>query len=137
MSVASTSPSSDRAGRVAPGWFVLAARLVPSGITGQFLLAGLGLFVDAELWGLHGMLGSALVLAIGATSVAPFIRSDIRPLRHWGAVLGILYILQIGFIAAAEGSGSGLLRALHVFNAGLLLVAASVIVAKIEHSHRG
>jgi hypothetical protein len=130
MSVASTSPSSDRAGRAAPGWFVLAARLVPSGITGQFLLAGLGLFVDAELWGLHGMLGSALVLAIGVTSVAPFIRSDIRPLRHWGAVLGI-------FIAAAEGPGSGLLRALHVFNAGLLLVAASVIVAKIEHSHRG
>lgn len=137
MSVATTSALSDRACRVAPGWYVLAARLVPSGIGGQFLLAGLGLFVDADMWGVHGMLGSALALAIGVTAVAPFARHDIRPLRHWGAVLGALYLLQIALIIAAEGSGSGLLRALHVFNAGLLLAAATVIVAKIEHSHRG
>lgn len=134
MSVANTSI--DHTQRMAPGWFVLAARLVPVGIVGQFLLAGLSLFVDAEIWGVHGMLGTALVFAIGVTAIAPFARSDIRPLRHWGAALGFLYILQIAFIATAENFSSGLLQALHVFNAGLLLVAASVIVAKIERSHR-
>lgn len=127
----------DRLQRAAPSWFVFAARLVPAGIAGQFLLAGLGLFVDAEIWGLHGMLGMALVLAIGVTAIAPFARSAIRPLRHWGAVLGFLYILQIALIAMSESYGSGPPRALHVFNAGLLLVTAAVIVAKIERSHRG
>ncbi|MGO4833316.1 DUF6220 domain-containing protein [Rhizobiaceae sp. 2RAB30] len=110
---------------------------VPAGIVGQFLLAGLSLFVDAEIWGLHGILGTALVLAIGVIAIAPYTRSDIRPLRHWSTVLGFLYIVQIAFIATAGSYGSGLLRALHVFNAGLLLVAAAVIVAKIERSHRG
>ena len=137
MSVQQAFEPQGRAARAAPRWFVAAAASVPLGILGQFLLAGLSLFVDAGTWEMHGALGSSLLLPIAAVAVGPRIKREIRPLRHWGGALAALYVLQVAFIIAAENLGSGLSQALHVFNAGLLLISALVIVAKIEHSHRG
>jgi hypothetical protein len=126
-----------RSDKVAPNWFVHAARAVPLAILGQFLFAGLSLFANPDLWALHGVLGSLLVIPVAIVAIAPRLRLDIHALRHWGGVLGALYILQIVLIALGQNLGSGLLQALHVFNAGLLLVTAIVIVAKIERSHSG
>lgn len=128
----SPSPSA----RLAPRWFAMSAAAVPIGILGQFLLAGTALFVDAANWGLHSALGALLALPIGVVAVAPLFRRQVRALRHWGGALGILYLAQIALIVSAESFGSGTLQALHVFNAGLLLVAALVVVAKIERSPR-
>jgi hypothetical protein len=46
-------------------------------------------------------------------------------------MLVFLYIVSIALVVTGEELGCGLLQALHVFNAGLLLVAALVIVATI------
>lgn len=136
MTIDQTLAPRSRSARLAPRWFALSAAVVPIGILGQFLLAGMSLFVDAANWSLHGALGSLLVLPIGVVAVAPLFRRQVRALRHWGGALGILYLLQIALIVSAESFGSGLLQALHVFNAGLLLVAALVVVAKVERDHR-
>jgi hypothetical protein len=133
MSVQDTASSNERPAKTAPRWFVLSAATVPPGILGQFMLAGLSLFVEARFQGMHESLGFLLAVPIGIVATAPFLRRDVKALRHWAGLLGILYLLQIVLAA----SGSGLAQAVHVLNAGLLLVAALVIIAKIVRSHSG
>ncbi|MGI6852182.1 DUF6220 domain-containing protein [Mesorhizobium sp. 1B3] len=133
MSVQDAARSSERSVKIAPRWFVLSAATVPLGILGQFMLAGLSLSVDLRFQGMHDTLGFLLAVPIGVVATAPFLRNEVKALRHWTGLLGILYLLQIVLAAA----GSGLAQAVHVLNAGLLLVVAPVVVAKIARSHNG
>ena len=111
-----------------PAWFVWSARLLPVGILSQFLSAGLGLFQNPAMLGLHGGVGSslsALALALLAGSLA--IRR-LRGLVWWAAAVTILYTVQIGLAAG----GNPLPLAFHPVNGALLLVASLVLVTKIE-----
>jgi hypothetical protein len=136
MSTQYTFEISSNPNRMAPRWLVFAACLVPLGILGQFLLAGLSLFRDSSYWEFHAILGSLLAIPIAVVALTPRFKREVRPLRHWAGMLGALYVLQVALIITSEELDSNLLQAAHVFNAGLLLVAGAVIVAKIEHSHR-
>lgn len=127
----------DRAHKVAPRYLVYAARLVPPGILAQFFLAGLSMFQDAGVWEVHGTVGFLLLIPVAVVSVAPLLVASVRSLRWWGGILGALYVTQVAWMVAGQNTGSGMLQAMHVFNAGLLLLAALVIVAKLEKSHTG
>lgn len=129
--------SHDRAARIAPRYFVHAARTIPLLILAQFLLAGLSLFHDAAIWEWHGIVGSLLIIPIVVILAGALATARVRPLRWWAIAVAVLYVLQIVFIVAGQNIGSGVLQALHPFNAGLLLAASLVVVAKIERSHSG
>lgn len=131
MPVHDTARSNKRSAKIAPRWFVLSAATVPLGILCQFMLAGRSLFVDLRFQGMHQALGFLLAVPIGVVATAPFLRNDVKALHHWACLLGALYLLQIVLAAA----GSGLAQAAHVLNAGLLLVVALIIIAKIARSH--
>lgn len=127
----------DRAHKVAPRYLIYAARFVPLGILVQFFLVGLSMFQDAGVWEMHGTVGFLLLIPVAVVSAAPLLVASVRPLRWWGGILGALYAMQVAWIVAGQNTGSGMLQAMHVFNAGLLLLAALVIVAKLEKSHTG
>ncbi|QCI67113.1 DUF6220 domain-containing protein [Phreatobacter stygius] len=127
----------DRSAKVAPRYVVYAIAMIPPIILAQFLLAGLALFQSATIWGLHGGLGFLLMIPIVTVWIATLTTASIRPLRWWALVQVILYALQIIWIVAGQATGSGILQALHPFNAGLLLTAALVLVAKVHRSHAG
>lgn len=120
--------------RLAPLWYLHAARAVPVGILGQYLLAGLALFQDGAFWAGHGGLGTLLSLPIAAMALASWFGKAARPLRWWAGLLAGLYVLQIVLIVTGQTIGSGLLQALHPFNGGVMLVVALVLVAKVERS---
>lgn len=116
-----------------PGWVIWTAWVVMIGLLGQFLLAGLALFTVFAGWGAHRALGVALLLPILAVLVTSFWTQAARPLRWWGLVLAGFYLVQVTLAAVAlEG-----LKALHVFNAPLVLLAAMALLVKIERHHRG
>ena len=123
--------------RFAPRYYVYSARFVPLGILAQFFLAGLSLFQNPIMWGAHATAGFLLLLPVAIVSLTPLALATIRPLRWWSGILGALYIMQIAWIVAGQSTGSGLLKAMHVLNGGLLLATALVIVAKLEKSRAG
>lgn len=131
------SPHRDRSAKRAPRWFALAAWSIPPGILAQFLLAGLSLFHDAAIWQWHMALGFLILIPTASVLAGALTSQSVRPLRWWAMALAALYGLQIVWIVAGQSTGSGILQGLHAFNAGLLLTAALVIVAKIERSHSG
>lgn len=116
-----------------PGWVIWTAWVAVIGLLGQFLLAGLALFTGLADWGAHRALGVALLFPILTLVATSFWTPAARPLRWWGSVLAGLYLLQV-MLATAELEG---LKALHVLNAPLVLLAAVVLLVKIEFSHRG
>lgn len=135
MTTQTTFSVKDRSAKIAPRVVVLAARSIPLIIVAQFLLAGLSMFQDAAIWEGHGVLGFVAFVPIAAVLIATLTRPSVRPLRWWAMVLALLYALQIIWIVAGQMSGSGMLMAMHPFNASLLLIAALVIVAKLKRSH--
>ena len=120
--------------RTVPFWYLQAARSVPAGILAQYLLAGLALFQDGVFWAWHGGLGMLLSVPISAMALAAWLLAQTRPLRWWAGLLAGLYVTQIVLIVSGQNLESGLLQALHPFNGGLMLVAALVIVAKVERN---
>jgi hypothetical protein len=111
-----------------PWWFTLSGRALPAGILVQFLLAGQAQFRDSKFWGAHGALGgsvskAALILLVGSLIVPR--------LRGFGWWTGLVFTLYLGQVVLAAGAAPiGL--SLHPFNAGLLLIASLVLLAKIE-----
>ncbi|MGX9963421.1 DUF6220 domain-containing protein [Roseomonas sp. F4] len=115
-----------------PGWFTLAARLLPAGLLGQFLLAGLALFGPAPGWGAHAALGLTLLLPVAALLAGALAGRHLRGFRWWAWLVALLYMAQVALGAA----GQGLPLALHPFNGALLLVASLVLLAKVERRLR-
>jgi NAD/NADP transhydrogenase beta subunit len=112
-------------------FITLLAWCAPGGILTQFLLAGLSLFYDTQLWAAHAILGSALALPIGGVAFKAFISSFAPHLRGWALVQVGIYVAQVVLIIVGQNTGSGILQALHAFNGGLLLLVSFVIAQKV------
>lgn len=111
-----------------PLWFTLAARALPIGILSQFLSAGSALFRDAELWGLHGAIGGALVIPVLALAGGAVAATRLRGFGWWAGLTLVLYLLQVALAAGGEP----LPLSLHPLNAALLLSASLILLAKVE-----
>lgn len=115
-------------GQGTPGYFVLAARAVPVGLLGQFLVAGQALFRDDQAWGVHAILGSALVLPVIAMVGGALLTRRLRGFGWWAGAVGLLYGVQV----ALGVGGEALPLSLHPFTGAVLLVASLVLLAKVE-----
>jgi hypothetical protein len=107
------------------------AWFIPGAILTQFLLAGLSLFHDRQLWAVHAILGSALAFPIGGIALKTIVSSYAPHLRVWALVQVGGYVGQVFLIIVGQNTGSGVLQALHTFNGGLLLLASFAIAQKI------
>ncbi|TQV74165.1 hypothetical protein FKG94_16280 [Exilibacterium tricleocarpae] len=96
---------------------------LPVLITGQISLAGLALFLDAEVWTLHIVFGFLLLLPIAFITTS----SRARGLREKAWLVAVLYAVQVTLGALIE-SASYWPIAIHFINA-LLLLLASIILA--------
>ncbi|SDA61993.1 DUF6220 domain-containing protein [Sinorhizobium sp. NFACC03] len=110
-----------------PVWFTFAACLLPVGILGQFLSAGLALFSDISLWELHAILGGGLSLPVITLLIGSLIVARLRGFGWWA---GLMFGLYVGQVMLAAGSTPPLLW-LHPFNGTLLFGAASILLFKV------
>ncbi|MCA1494195.1 hypothetical protein I6F11_25165 [Ensifer sp. NBAIM29] len=115
-------------GRGTPAWFMFAARILPVGILGQFLSAGLALFRDSSLWGLHATLGGALSFPAASLVAGALFVSRLRGFGWWAGLTFLLYLLQV---ILAAGS-MPLLLSFHPVNGAFLLAASLVLLANVE-----
>lgn len=111
-----------------PAWFTACAWLLPVGILGQFLSAGFGLFLNAELLGLHAGLGTALSLPVLALAIGALAVPRLRGFGWWAGLVFVLYGAQIALAAGA----APLPMSLHPANGALLLTASLLLLAKVE-----
>jgi len=111
-------------------FITLLAWCAPGAILAQFLLAGLSLFHDTQLWAAHAILGSALALAIGGVTFKAFVSSYAPHLRGWALIQVGIYVGQVVLVIVGQNTGAGVLQALHVFNGGLLLLVSFVVALK-------
>lgn len=111
-----------------PRWFTASAWLLPAGILTQFVSAGFGLFLDAELLGLHGAVGIALSLPVLALLAGTLLIHRLRGFGWWAGIVFVLYTVQV--ILAANGAPA--LLALHLANAAPLLATSLVLLYKVE-----
>jgi hypothetical protein len=107
------------------------AWFVPGAILAQFLLAGLSLFYDTQLWVAHAILGSALALPIGVIAVRTLASSGASRLSMWACAQVAIYLAQVALIVVGQNTGSGVLQAFHAFNGSLLLLVSFVIAQKV------
>lgn len=98
-------------------------------ILSQYTLAGLALFVSASFWSAH--IGVGFFVALPLAALLALTRRQApqaelaRPVR-W---LTATYVVQVLLAAAADGPGASVLRALHVGNSALVLLAVCRLVA--------
>src|SRR5918995_2625542 len=76
----------------------------PGAILAQFLLAGLSLFHDTQLWAAHAILGSALALPIGGVAFKAFISSYAPHLRDWALIQVGVYVGQVVLIIVGQNT---------------------------------
>jgi len=111
-----------------PLWFTFLARLLPVLLFAQFVTAGLGLFFDAQLIGLHMTLGFVLALPpLGLLAGSLMVRR-LRGFGWWAGVVFLLYLVQVALAAG----GNPLPMSLHSANGALLLAASLVLLFKVE-----
>jgi|GEM_PF-1629250 len=108
-----------------PWWFVLSARVLPFALFGQFLTAGLALFRDQDLWGLHEVLGLTLTAVVGVLASGSLLVARLRGFRWWAGLTGTLFLMQV---ALSEPQA----LAFHPVNGALLLAASLTLLAKVE-----
>ena len=111
-----------------PFWFTLLARLLPVALFAQFVTAGLGLFLDTQLIGLHMALGFILALPPLGLLAGALMVSRLRGFGWWAGTLLLLYLVQIALAAG----GNPLPMSLHPANGALLLAASLVLLFKVE-----
>lgn len=116
-----------------PVWACSVAALLA--IFSQFTLAGLALFVSASLWSAHIAVGFFVAIPLTALLVLTRRRTTHAQLARSVRLLGATYALQVLLAAAADGPGLVVLRALHVGNAALLLVAAWLLAQRAWNLH--
>ncbi|GGH63723.1 hypothetical protein GCM10011341_39070 [Frigidibacter albus] len=113
--------------RGTPVWFTLSAWALPLGLLAQFLSAGIALFRDGGMWGLHGAVGGALSLPVLALLAGALCIPRLRGFGWWAGLTAFLYLTQIALAA-----GAGPLLALHPANGALLLTSSLILLAKVE-----
>ncbi|TKT75326.1 DUF6220 domain-containing protein [Aquamicrobium sp. LC103] len=111
-----------------PVWFTLLAWVLPIGIFAQFLSAGLGLFLDPNLLGLHGGSGIALSLPAILLPAGTLLVRRLRGFGWWTTIVLALYLVQVALAAGA----APVPLSLHPANGALLLAASLVLLAKVE-----
>ena len=114
--------------RGTPGWFTWSVRILPIGILGQFLSAGIALFQDGGLWSLHATVGGALSLPVVALACGALFIGRLRGFGWWVGLILLFYLIQI---ALAVGSTSWSLS-FHPLNGALLLATSFVLLGKVE-----
>jgi len=107
------------------------AWFIPGAILTQFLLAGLSLFHDTQLWAVHAGLGLALALPIGGVALKTIVSGYAPHLRVWALIQVGIYAGQIVLIIVGQNTGTGILQALHVFNGSLLLLVSFLVAQKV------
>ena len=107
------------------------AWFIPGAVLTQFMLAGLSLFHDTQLWAAHAILGSALALPIGTVAFKVFVSSDAPHLRGWALVQVGIYVGQVVLIIVGQNIGTSILQAFHVFNGSLLLLVSCLVAQKV------
>ncbi|MBS7807788.1 DUF6220 domain-containing protein [Variovorax sp. PCZ-1] len=90
----------------------------------QFLWAGLALFVGLQGWGLHKAAGFAVLLPLSHIFVLSGKLSRKQGLRSAVLIVALLYVTQIVLAAVSKSPDFIWLRALHLANAPLLLLAS-------------
>lgn len=120
--------------RGTPLWFTASAYALPAGLLGQFLLAGLALFSNGEMWGLHAAVGGLLSVPALALLGGSLALPRLRGFGWWAGLIVLLYGIQV---ALAAGSVPAALS-LHPFNGALLLSSSLILLAKVERrrAHR-
>ncbi|MBX9464309.1 MAG: hypothetical protein KL840_15340 [Aquamicrobium sp.] len=119
-----------------PGWFTVLAWLMPLGLVAQFASAGLGLFLNPDLIGLHASMGFTLSLPAAGLLAGALVVKRLRGFGWWAGLVVAFYIAQVSLAA----TGAPLPLALHPANAALLLTASLVLLAKVESrraQHKG
>ncbi|MCF6371149.1 DUF6220 domain-containing protein [Rhizobium halophilum] len=111
-----------------PGWFTFCARLLPLGLFGQFLSAGIALFQKSSLWEMHAALGGALSVPIIMLFGGSLIVYRLRGFVWWAGLLVLLFVVQV---LLAVG-GSPLPLSLHPLNGAILLAASFILLFKVE-----
>ena len=111
-----------------PGWFTVLAWLMPLGLFAQFASAGLGLFLNPNLIGLHASMGFTLSLPAAGLLAGALVVRRLRGFGWWAGLVFALYIAQVSLAA----TGAPLPLSLHPANAALLLTASLVLLAKVE-----
>ncbi|MDB5932422.1 MAG: hypothetical protein JWR60_4129 [Polaromonas sp.] len=91
----------------------------------QFLWAGLSLFAGLQTWGLHKAAGFAVLMPIGYVWGRSKRYPAIAGLRSAAWTVALLYILQVALAAASKSPDLGWLKAAHLANGPLLLLAAA------------
>lgn len=114
--------------RGTPGWFTWSARLLPVGILAQFLSAGIALFGDVGLWGVHAAVGAALLLPTLALAGGTLFVSRLRGFGWWAGLAFLLHLVQVMLAAGPTPS----LLSFHPFNGALFLTASLILLAKVE-----
>jgi len=111
-----------------PSWFTFCARLLPMGLLGQFLSAGIALFHNNHLWGFHAALGWFLLVPITMLFGGTIFVRWLRGFGWWAGLLFLLYLAQVA-LAASEML---LLLSLHPLNGAILLATSGVFLLKVE-----
>lgn len=108
----------------------LQAIAIPALLVLQIGLAGAALFIDAGTWALHATTGFVILLPIAGLALRATMRST-PGLRPRVLAVALLYVTQVTWAALGETPGQEWLRALHVANAGLLMLAATLLAAHV------
>jgi hypothetical protein len=90
----------------------------------QFLWAGLSLFGGLPSWGLHKAAGFAVLFPVSYLLARSKSFPEITGLRGAVWTVAALYIVQVTLAAASKSPDLGWLKAAHLANGPLLLLAA-------------
>ncbi|WP_146215639.1 DUF6220 domain-containing protein [Hoeflea marina] len=104
------------------------AALAIAGIVIQAYLAGLAIFGAAFGLAMHRMLGGLVAIPILGLLSATLHPSGGTGWRGPARLLGVLYFVQLGLVAAGTAAGVSWIAALHPANAlAMLLVAVEIL----------
>ena len=109
-----------------PAWFLACGWMVPAGVFAQFVSAGLGLFLDAQMLGAHAAVGISLSLPLTGLLAGSVMIPRLRGLLRWTVLATVIYGVQIMLAAGAVPA----LMALHPANGALLLATSLILLAR-------